>query len=113
MAYGGTADSLPAIGQGAIALECRAGDVETASLLEQINHAPTFLCIRAERELLRLLNGDCHLPVGVGTRLEGATLFMQTIIFGAEGEPPLTASTSGPVDAPEELAAKLFNQIQP
>jgi len=105
--------TLPAIGQGAIALECRSSDKEAASLLARINHEPTFRCIRAERELLRLLNGDCHLPVGVGTRLEGATLFMQTIIFGAEGEPPLTASVSGPADAPEELAATLFNQIQP
>jgi len=104
--------TLPAIGQGAIAMECRAGDVETASLLEQINHAPTFLCIRAERELLRLLNGDCHLPVGVATSLEDSTLFMQTILFGAEGEPPVTASESGPADAPEEIAARLFSQTQ-
>ena len=105
--------TLPAIGQGAIAIECRSNDDETASLLAKINHNPTFLRIRAERELLRLLNGDCHLPVGVGTQLEGAILSMQTIIFGAEGEPPRTASESGSADAPEELAATLFNHIQP
>jgi hydroxymethylbilane synthase len=104
---------LPAIGQGAVALECRAGDEEVVSLLSRINHAPTFTCIRAERELLRLLNGDCHLPVGVATMLDSGTLTMQTIIFGAENTPPKEGSAIGPAVAPEALAAALFHQIQP
>lgn len=100
-----------AIGQGAVALECRSGDAAILSLLARINHEPTFCCVRAERELLRLLNGDCNLPVGVTTRLEGGTLAMDTIIFGEEGAAPVLGSVSGPADAPEELAGELHRQV--
>jgi hydroxymethylbilane synthase len=103
---------LPAIGQGAIALECRSGDAEVLALLARINHKPTFIRIRAERELLRLLNGDCHLPVGVATKLEGNILSMQTIIFGKEDEPPVTGVASGSAETPEDIAATLFQTIQ-
>lgn len=102
---------LPAAGQGAIALECRAGDAGTAALLATINHAPTFTCIRAERELLRLLDGDCHLPVGVATKLEGGILSMQAVIFGGEGDAPRTGAASGSSAEPEKIAAELFKQI--
>ncbi len=104
---------LPAIGQGAMALQCRATDAGTASVLARINHVPTFTCIRAERELLRLLNGDCHLPVGVATRIEGETLSMQAIVFDAdaEDEPARIAEASGSAGNPEELAARLFNLL--
>ena len=102
---------LPAIGQGAIALECRAGATATAALLARINHAPTFTAIRAERELLRLLDGDCHLPVGVATKLANGLLSMQAIIFGAEGDAPRTGEASGPEASPEKIAAELFKKI--
>jgi len=104
-------NTLPAIGQGAIGLEIRSSDVETAGVLRKINHTPTFLRIRAERELLRLLNGDCHLPVGVGTEIEGGRLRVSVIIFGDEGQPPLTGEIEGSMDEPEELANRLFAQI--
>lgn len=102
---------LPAVGQGAIALQCLSADAATKQLLDKINHEPTFLCIRAERELLRLLNGDCHLPVGVETKLAGKVLSMQTVIFSGEGEPPQTASVTGSAGNPEEVAQTLFKQI--
>jgi len=102
---------LPAIGQGAIALQCRAADAEVAAVLERINHEPTFICVRAERELLRLLNGDCNLPVGVATNVDGDVLSMQAVVFGAEDEPPQTAEASGPSGDPEALAVRLFEQL--
>jgi hydroxymethylbilane synthase len=108
-------DPLPvlhAIGQGAIALECREDDMEVGPLLAMINHAQTFTCVRAERELLRLLNGDCHLPVGVATVLENDTLSMRAVVFGDEGAPPREGSASGPACAPAEVAALLYQQIQ-
>lgn len=105
--------TLPAIGQGAVALECRSDDAETRALLAKINHAPTFQCIRAERELLRLLNGDCRLPVGVETALQGDCMRMKAIIFGDENQPPLTAECEGAANEPEALAHGLFKQIVP
>lgn len=102
---------LPAIGQGAIALETRADDAETKSIFHAINHGPTFLRIRAERELLRLLDGDCNLPVGAGTQLDAGRLRMSAIIFREGGAPPLTGDAEGGAEAPEALAARLFQQL--
>lgn len=104
-------DSLPAIGQGAIALQIRAGDAATRALLHGLNHAPTFTRLRAERELLRLLDGDCNLPVGVETVMEGTSLRMSAIVFQNGAQPPLTASLAGDACEPEALAARLFAQL--
>lgn len=102
---------LPAIGQGAIALQTRTDDAVTNGRLETINHRQTWICIRAERELQRLLAGDCSLPVGVRTRLDGASIEMSVILFGPDGEPPATASIKGPADEPEAVAQRLFRKL--
>ena len=103
---------LPAIGQGAIALQSRAGREEVHAILAAINHAPTFTCIRAEREVQRLLAGDCALPVGVRTEWSGGSLRMRGILFGAEGTPPAEAEASGPASDPEAVARALFAQLK-
>jgi len=99
---------LPAIGQGAIALECLRTNVQTAGLLAQINHEPTSIQIRAERELQRLLDGDCDLPVGVETELRADSLRMKAVVFEADRAGPREAELSGPGAEPETLAAHLF-----
>ena len=103
--------SFYAIGQGAIGLEIRSNDESSAEVLARVNHLPTFLRVRAERELLRLLNGDCHLPVGVETTLSGDRLKVSAIIFGEEGQPPLTGELEGAASEPETIANTLFSQI--
>lgn len=104
-------DLLPAIGQGAVALQSRAGDARVNAILAPLNHEPTWLCIRAERELQRLLSGDCSLPVGVRSTLRGDSLEMAAILFGAEGEPPRRAEVSGAAERPEEIALALFRAM--
>jgi hydroxymethylbilane synthase len=101
-------DHLPAIGQGAIAIQCRTQD---ASLFAAINHQPTWLAVRAERELMRLLNGDCTLPVGVGTEIEGEAMKMRVILFGAVDESPKRADVSGPAASPEAVAAAAYQAL--
>lgn len=102
---------LPAVGQGAIALQSRRDSAEVNRLLARINHLPTFLCIRAERELLRLLDGDCDLPVGVRTAIAGERLEMEAILFAREGEAPIQARSSGSVHEPEHAASVLYEQL--
>lgn len=102
---------LPAIGQGAIALQNRAEDPRIEALLSVVNHEDTWLCIRAERELQRLLAGDCSIPVGVRCRREGEILRMSAVLFGAEGQPPLRAEASGRVQDPERVAAEVFQGL--
>lgn len=53
----------PAGGQGAIGVECRESDADLRAVLAKINHADTFACVAAEREMLRVLGGNCHTPV--------------------------------------------------
>jgi len=55
---------LPAVGQGALGLECRGGDSAVVDLLSWINHRPTALAVKAERTLLARLNGGCQVPIG-------------------------------------------------
>jgi len=105
------AELLPAIGQGAIALESRARDERVNALLATINHEPTWTTIRAERELQRLLSGDCSLPVGVRTKLSGNTLEMSVILFGTPGDPPRKAEGAGSASEPEKLAQEVFARM--
>lgn len=102
--------TLPAVGQGAIALQARSSDQDVAGILEAINHQATFTCVRAERELLRLLNGDCNLPVGAATKLEQGRLHMEVILFGDE-ELPRKAAVDGPSDEPEALAQQIMEKL--
>lgn len=104
-------DLLPAIGQGAIALQSRADRAEVTAVLQKIDHAPTHLAIRAERELQRLLAGDCSLPVGVRTALVGDTIQMRAILFGPESAPPRLGDAEGAT--PEAVAAEVFAQLAP
>ncbi|MDB6173044.1 MAG: Hydroxymethylbilane synthase [Chthoniobacteraceae bacterium] len=101
---------LPAIGQGAIALQSCVGRDDVTLILRALNHEPTLVCIRAERELQRLLSGDCSLPVGVRTRLHDGILEMRGILFGVEGTPPIEAQAAG--TNPEEVAALLFAGLE-
>ncbi len=102
---------LPAIGQGAIALQSRADRGEVTAILKRIDHAATHVAVRAERELQRLLAGDCGLPVGVRTTIRGDRLHMRAILFGAESEPPKEAEAEGATDAPERVAEEIFARL--
>ncbi len=103
---------LPAIGQGAIALQSRADRAEVTALLKKIDHSATHVAIRAERELQRLLAGDCGLPVGVRSTLKGDRLHLRAILFGPESEPPLQAEAEGPAADPARLAEEVFSRLQ-
>ncbi len=103
---------LPAIGQGAIALQSRADRDDVSAVLRAINHEPTFTCIRAERELQRLLSGDCSMPVGVSTELKEWSLEMRAILFGPEGQSPAKARSTGFPDDPEQIARAIFAELQ-
>jgi hydroxymethylbilane synthase len=103
---------LPAIGQGAIALEAAADRGEVLELLRGINDEATLCAVRAERELQRLLEGDCTLPVGVRTTLREGRLSMRAILFGAEGEAPTQAEATGSAGEPEAVAREILRALR-
>jgi hydroxymethylbilane synthase len=102
---------LPAAGQGAIALECRAGDADTCRLLRAINHDFTELCVTAEREFLRLLGAGCQTPVGAYTWLDQNQLHMRVRVFSEQdlSQPPLELVEQAP--EPLLLAEKLAGRV--
>src|SRR6185312_7145456 len=72
---------LPAVGQGALGLECRADDAVTRSLLEPLNDAPTRQAVLAERALLRGLGGGCLVPLGAWAVVEGDRLTLRAAVL--------------------------------
>src|SRR5438128_2051361 len=102
---------LPAGGQGVIALQVRSKDERARMLVEPLNDFDTRLCLRAEREFLRLLHGDCNQPVGVLATVEGTIMKMRAQVFDLEATTPRQALIEGPSEEAERLAAELWKQI--
>lgn len=104
-------DFVAAGGQGVIALQARSDDARVQQLLNAINDPATSLCLRAEREFLRLLNGDCDSPVGVQAKLEAEQLHLRAQVFEAATAAPRAGSTNGPSTDPEAVASQLMEQL--
>ncbi|MEO8043338.1 MAG: hydroxymethylbilane synthase [Spartobacteria bacterium] len=104
-------DFVPAGGQGVIALQARRDDELVRRLLAPIDDEPTRLCLRAEREFLRLLNGDCDSPVGVHARMIDGKLRLHAQVFEEEVTVPRTGVVTGATAEPEALAAELMNNL--
>jgi hydroxymethylbilane synthase len=100
---------FPAAGQGAIALEVRAGDAPSRVFAESIGHRETWLRITAEREFLRLLDGGCHTPVGVYSSISNDEILLKARVFPDEGGTPKTGEASG--SDPIALALELYNSL--
>ncbi len=80
---------LPAPGQGALALQCRANDSKTLALLRPIHHEPTARCVLAERSLVEKLNGDCRSPIAALVTIDGEIATMQAAVGNRDGRPPV------------------------
>jgi hydroxymethylbilane synthase len=104
-------DFVPAGGQGIIVIQTRKGDSRTTAIVAAINDHNTFICLRAERELLRLLQGDCGSPVGVAAESEGESLGLRAQIFDPETGKKMAGEITGSRDTPELLARELITQI--
>jgi hydroxymethylbilane synthase len=102
---------VPAGGQGVIAMQIRSDDDALRMLLEKVNHVDTRLCLRAEREFLRLLQADCNQPIGVLAQIEGATMKLRGQIFEPGATSPREAVVEGASEDAEALAARLLSAI--
>jgi hydroxymethylbilane synthase len=77
--------SLPAVGQGAIAIESRVKDTEAAEILEKLDDAETRTVIIAERALLAKLQGGCQVPLGAWARMERGELVIEAVVCSVDG----------------------------
>ena len=107
---------LPAPAQGAIGIECRAGDERVRDLLAAIDHAPSRAAVMAERALLAGLGGTCHSPIAVLTRHDGGNLSLRAALFSADGAERVEGETgfvAGDAAAPAALARDLLARASP
>lgn len=95
----------PAAGQGALAIEIRAGDQDTAGLLGFLDHAPTRAAVLCERALLRALGGGCQVPIGAFAEGRGQMLHLTAIVAPPDGSHILRESRTGSSTDPEALGA--------
>ena len=102
---------MPALCQGAIAVETRKNDEVTRELIAGINDKDTELCVRAERAFLAMLNADCSVPVAGYATLNGDFMMMRAIYFMPNGM-PVRVTHRGETDKPEEVAAGAYAKLQ-
>ncbi|PYJ19218.1 MAG: hydroxymethylbilane synthase [Verrucomicrobia bacterium] len=102
---------LPAGGQGIIALQVRANDQRTKELVGLVNDCETLLCLQAEREFLRGLQGDCNCPVGVLAKIDKGKMKMRAQVFLGETAAPREAEVEGACDEGGKLAGELLRRI--
>jgi hydroxymethylbilane synthase len=101
----------PAVGQGALGIECRRDDVDTLRLLAAVNHAPTFAAVSAERELLSALGAGCHAPVGVETTADEERLSLSAVVLSLDGTVRLFAEWCGSLAEPTELGRQVAETL--
>ena len=77
---------IPSVGQGTIAVQCRKDDREMIEFLEKINHQETNIRVRAEREVLKALEGDCETAVGAISEIKDNKLHLSSELFSVTGD---------------------------
>ena len=82
----------PAVGQGALGIECREDDADTIALLARIDDGSAHRCVTAERSLLAQLRAGCHAPVGAATSIAGEELLLEAVVLNPAGTQRLFAS---------------------
>ncbi len=105
-------ESLPAPGQGAIGIECRADRADLIAMLRPLDHEPTAVCVRAERALSRALSGNCQLPLGAFAQCEGGRLRLRGLVASRDGAQLVRAELTGDAGDPEALGIALAARLK-
>ncbi len=98
-----TEKSLPAVGQGALGIECMANRADLKALLAPLHHADTAACVFAERALSRALAGSCNVPLGGFAEVDGKTLRLRGFVASPDGKQMVHAELRGSITDPEAL----------
>jgi hydroxymethylbilane synthase len=105
---------LPAVGQGAIGLECRTDDGDAAHLVGGLTDPDTMARVLAERAMLWALGGGCLVPIGATSAVTDGVLTLRGTVLNVTGTRRVVATHRGPADTPlavgQELAAKLLDE---
>jgi hydroxymethylbilane synthase len=102
---------LPAVGQGALGIVCRADDAGTRSRLRVLDDADTHAATDAERALLRELEGGCQIPIGALAQVRGADLWLQALVASVNGTRIVRGERSGPRADAESIGSTLARDL--
>ncbi|BAN36597.1 porphobilinogen deaminase [Sulfuricella denitrificans skB26] len=103
--------SLPAVGQGAIGIECRAGDDDLIALLASLNHTDTAACVTAERAMSRALAGSCQVPLGGFAEIADGVLRLRGFVSSVDGVRVVRSEVSGKPDEAEQIGKELAQRL--
>ena len=100
-------DIIPSAGQGIISLQCREDDNDIFSILENINHSETYQRANAERNVLKVLEGDCETAVGVYAEIEGNKITLEAELFSLDGTRRFYEKKSSEIEKAQELGKEV------
>ena len=104
--------SLHAVGQGALGIECRAGDTDILNLLKSLEHTATAHRCYAERAFLRELEGGCQVPIGVNTQIEGEQLTLTGLVASLDGKKLVKDVVTGTTAEAEQIGLELARKLR-
>ena len=102
---------IPAVGQGAIAVEVRESDLETQELLAAVNDADALACTEAERVFLRTVGGGCHVPYAAHATIHGDQMRMIAGKFSPDGKDAARCEVVGPKNDPFAVGARAAREV--
>jgi hydroxymethylbilane synthase len=102
---------LPAVGQGALAIECRSDDAATLAAVHPLEDVSTRAAVTAERALLSQLRGGCMAPVGALAHVEAAEIQLSAIVLSVDGTRWLVANGTAPVVEAEALGRRVADEL--
>lgn len=103
--------SLPAIGQGAIGIECRINDGWVNEIIAALNHPETHTCVRAERAFLKKLEGGCQVPIAAHAKLIDGKIIMHGLVGSISGDRIIKGSIEGDPGRAETLGVELADEV--
>jgi len=103
--------SLPAIGQGALGIECRLHDTAVREAVSFLNDPVTAYCVRAERAFLKRCEGGCQVPIAAYGEMTGDVLRLSAFIGSVDGRKTVKGTIAGLADRCDVLGAELADQL--
>ena len=98
---------IPSAGQGIIALQCREDDDETISVLKKVNHNETYKRAHAERNILKILEGDCDTAIGAHSKINGNQITLEAELFSIDGSQRFYEKKTGNIDKYKQLGTEI------
>src|SRR3954453_2070571 len=104
--------SLPAVGQGALGIECLAGRLDLIELVQPLHHAVTAQCVEAERAMSRALGGSCQVPLGGFAQMDGKFLRLRGFVASQDGTRIISDELSGDPERSTDIGARLAGRLK-